>query len=150
MCFPDPISNNEHQEFGATLAPRFDANGLVTAVAVSAQSQQVLMVAHMNADALRATIETGFATYWSRSRQTLWMKGETSGERQRIVSIRTDCDQDAFVLEVNVEGAGSACHNGFESCFYRQIDAQGDTVTLKTVAQPVVSREVLYAPKTED
>ncbi|MDK9695227.1 MAG: phosphoribosyl-AMP cyclohydrolase [Siculibacillus sp.] len=106
---------------GRVLAPRFDADGLITAVAVDVVSRDVVMLAHMNAEALARTIETGVATYWSRSRRSLWVKGETSGNRQIVRRLRVDCDQDAVLLEVEVEGHGASCHRGFHSCFYRSV-----------------------------
>lgn len=105
------------------LAPRWDANGLITAVATDAASGEVLMVAHMNAEALAATLATGEAHYWSRSRQALWHKGATSGNIQRVAEMRIDCDQDAIVMRV--EPAGPACHTGARSCFYRRIGSDG-------------------------
>ena len=106
-------------EEGLTFRPRFDAAGLLTCVATDAASGDVLMVAHMNEEALRRTIETGEAWYFSRSRKQLWRKGETSGHVQRVVEIRTDCDQDAIWLRV--EQSGGACHTGRHSCFYRLV-----------------------------
>lgn len=106
-------------EEGAVLAPRFDANGLVTCVTTEADSGEVLMVAHMNAEALKRSIETGEAWYWSRSRGELWHKGATSGQIQTIVEMRVDCDQDAILLKVKVAGDGGCCHTGRRSCFYR-------------------------------
>ena len=108
---------------GLHLDPRWDGQGLITAVATDAASGEVLMVAHMNADALAATLATGEAHYWSRSRQELWHKGATSGSVQRVVELRIDCDQDAVWLKV--EPAGPACHTGERSCFYRRIGAAG-------------------------
>lgn len=105
------------------LDPKWDAAGLITAVATDAATGNVLMVAHMNADALAATLATGEAHYWSRSRRQLWHKGATSGHIQRIVEMRIDCDQDAIWLKV--EPAGPACHTGEISCFYRRIGATG-------------------------
>ena len=102
------------------MAPKFDADGLVTCVATDARSGDVLMVAHMNAQALQRTIATGEAWYFSRSRRTLWRKGETSGHLQRVVEMRIDCDQDAVWIRVEQEGAG-ACHTGRRSCFYRAV-----------------------------
>jgi phosphoribosyl-AMP cyclohydrolase len=119
-------------EHGVTLAPRFDANGLVAAVAQDAATGEVLMLAWMNADALRQTLNTGEATYWSRSRAALWRKGETSGHTQRVVELRIDCDQDAVLLKV--EQTGAACHLGYRSCFFRAVGADG-SVTL--TAAPV-------------
>jgi phosphoribosyl-AMP cyclohydrolase len=100
--------------------PKFDAAGLVTCVTTDAASGEVLMVAHMNAEALGRTIETGEAWYFSRSRNALWRKGETSGHSQRVVELRVDCDQDAVWIKVEQQGAG-ACHTGRRSCFYRAV-----------------------------
>lgn len=108
-------------EAGAEFAPKFDNAGLVAAVATDMETGDVLMLAWMNADALARSIETGVAHFWSRSRKTLWMKGETSGNVLRIAEMRTDCDQDAIWMRVTVEGDGKACHTGKPSCFYRAI-----------------------------
>ncbi len=117
---PFPAAPDKHAlEEGAVLSPRFDANGLVTVVATEADSGAVLMVAHMNAEALQRSIETGEAWYWSRSRQELWHKGATSGQIQTIVEMRIDCDQDALWIRVKVAGDGGCCHTGRCSCFYR-------------------------------
>lgn len=142
--FPPATADAAAQELGDAFRPRFDAAGLLTAVAVDAASRRVLMVAHMNAEALAATLSTGYAHYWSRSRGRLWMKGESSGERQRVAALRTDCDQDALLLEVTVEGRGSACHNGFASCFYRRLEADGGTVRLVRDAEPLADPAALY------
>ncbi len=107
------------REEGLALQPKFDASGLVTCVATDAARGDVLMVAHMNAEALRRTIESGEAWYFSRSRNALWRKGETSGQTQRVVEIRVDCDQDA--VWIRVEQHGAACHTGRRSCFYRMV-----------------------------
>ncbi|MFN3658127.1 MAG: phosphoribosyl-AMP cyclohydrolase [Pseudolabrys sp.] len=112
-------SSREIEE-GLALTPRFDAHGLITAVATDAATGDVLMVAHMNAEALAKTIESGEAWYYSRSRKKLWKKGESSGHFQRVVELRIDCDQDAVWLKVEQRGAG-ACHTGRRSCFYRMI-----------------------------
>ena len=95
------------------------SGGLVTAVIQDFASGRVLMVGYMNEEAFRKTVETGFATFWSRSRRKLWLKGESSGHRLVVKSIATDCDQDALLLKVEAVGPG-VCHNGYESCFYRQ------------------------------
>lgn len=108
-------------EEGVTFAPRFDSNGLITAVVCDAHDNSILMVAHMNAQALSLTLETGIAHYWSRSRQQLWKKGETSGNLQTVVSLTTDCDQDALCLRVKVAGNGPTCHTDRHSCFYREV-----------------------------
>jgi phosphoribosyl-AMP cyclohydrolase len=125
------LPDHDAQEMGRILAPRFDAGGLVTAVVVDVVSRDVVMLAHMNAEALARTIETGVATYWSRSRKSLWVKGETSGNRQLVRRLRVDCDQDAVLLEVEVEGHGASCHRGFHSCFYRSVPV-GTALTPET------------------
>ncbi|MGA7974168.1 MAG: phosphoribosyl-AMP cyclohydrolase [Pseudolabrys sp.] len=107
-------------EEGLAFLPKFDADGLVTAVVTDASNGDVLMVAHMNEEALAKTVATGEAWYYSRSRQKLWKKGESSGHVQRLVEMRVDCDQDAVWLKVEQQGAG-ACHTGRRSCFYRAI-----------------------------
>ena len=114
------MASAEQVEEGRALAPKFDADGLVTCVATDVATGDVLMVAHMNAEALQKTIETGEAWYFSRSRRALWKKGETSGHVQRVVEMRIDCDQDAVWIKVEQEGAG-ACHTGRRSCFYRAV-----------------------------
>ena len=116
-------------EEGLELAPNFGAHGLIVCVTVDASSRDVLMVAYMNQLALDKTIETGEAHYWSRSRAALWRKGETSGQIQRVVALRVDCDQDAILLEVEPQGDGGACHTGRKSCFYRRL-APGTSRTL--------------------
>ena len=107
-------------EEGAAFTPKYDADGLITAVVTDATSGELLMVAHMNADALKQTIESGEAWYFSRSRRSLWRKGESSGHVQRVTEMRIDCDQDAVWIRVEQEGAG-ACHTGRRSCFYRAV-----------------------------
>jgi phosphoribosyl-AMP cyclohydrolase len=121
-----PAAPDKHAlEEGTALSPRFDANGLVTVVATEADSGAVLMVAHMNAEALKRSIETGEAWYWSRSRKELWHKGATSGQIQTIVEMRVDCDQDALWIKVKVAGDGGCCHTGRCSCFYRMQPLRG-------------------------
>ena len=118
--------NTDDLEEGSVLRPRFDASGLVTCVTTDAATGDVLMVAHMNEEALRRTIASGDAWYFSRSRHSLWRKGETSGHVQRVVEMRMDCDQDA--VWIRVEQTGAACHTGRRSCFYRKVTtAEGDT-----------------------
>jgi phosphoribosyl-AMP cyclohydrolase len=117
---PSAISKSETEE-GVVLAPRFDSHGLITCVATDVKTGAVLMVAHMNAESLAKSIQTGEAWYWSRSRQTLWHKGATSGQVQRIVEMRIDCDQDALWIKVDVGGDGGCCHTGRLSCFYRRV-----------------------------
>ena len=103
--------------------PRFDPAGLVTAIVTDAATGTLLMVAHMNCEAIRLTQETGQAHFWSRSRQAMWRKGETSGNGLTLVEMRVDCDQDALLLRV--KPAGPACHTGRRSCFYRRVEADG-------------------------
>lgn len=116
-----PRESVEQVEEGTDLAPKFDERGLITAVATDASSGELLMQGYMNAEALRRTIETGEAHYYSRSRQVLWHKGATSGLVQRVVDLRIDDDQDAVWLRVDVAGSGASCHVGYMSCFYRSI-----------------------------
>jgi phosphoribosyl-AMP cyclohydrolase len=127
-------------EEGLAFQPKFDASGLVTCVATDAGTGEVLMVAHMNDEALRKTIATGEAWYFSRSRNSLWRKGETSGHVQRIVEMRMDCDQDA--IWIRVEQTGAACHTGRRSCFYRAVTA-GESGTRLSF----VNADRLFDPK---
>lgn len=108
-------------EEGTALTPRFDANGLITAIVADDKSGEVLMLAHMNADALKRTVETREGWFWSRSRKSLWKKGESSGNVLRVSEMKIDCDQDAVLLKVSVTGDGKTCHTGRRSCFYRSI-----------------------------
>ena len=118
-------------EEGTAFAPKFDADGLVTCDATNVATGDVLMVAHMNQDALAKTIETGEAWFFSRSRKALWKKGESSGHIQRVVEMRVDCDQDAVWIRVEQAGPG-ACHTGRRSCFYRAVPlGQTGAVTLE-------------------
>ncbi|RYX99568.1 MAG: phosphoribosyl-AMP cyclohydrolase [Bradyrhizobiaceae bacterium] len=119
-----PVSHDHALEEALVLSPKFDAAGLVTAVVTDVANGDVLMVAHMNDEALQKTIETGDAWYYSRSRKALWRKGESSGKTQRVVEMRLDCDQDAVWIKVEQIG-GAACHTGRRSCFYRAI-TRGD------------------------
>jgi phosphoribosyl-AMP cyclohydrolase len=123
------------REEGAEFAPRFSAEGLLTCVTVDALSGEVLMVAHMNGEALDKTLASGIMHYWSRSRRTLWRKGETSGQIQTLEELRVDCDQDALVARVTVGADGGACHTGRRSCFYRRIAKTGEAVRLEPVAK---------------
>ena len=116
----------DEREEGLSFQPKFDASGLLTCVATDAATGELLMVAHMNDEALRKTIDTGEAWYFSRSRKALWRKGETSGQTQRVVEMRMDCDQDAVWIKVEQEGAG-ACHTGRRSCFYRVVPTGSGT-----------------------
>ena len=112
----------EQVEEGLALAPKFDTDGLIPCVTCDAESAEVLMLGYMNREALQRTIATGEAHYWSRSRQTLWHKGATSGLVQTVVELRIDDDQDAVWLRVTVAGSGASCHVGYRSCFYRAVE----------------------------
>ncbi|BAV63648.1 phosphoribosyl-AMP cyclohydrolase [Sphingobium cloacae] len=114
---------DEARDRGLTLNPRYDDNGLITAVVTDVATGDLLMVAHMNAQALALTIETGFAHFWSRSRRSLWKKGETSGHMLQVRDLRIDCDQDA--LWIKAVPAGPTCHTGARSCFFRRIGPDG-------------------------
>jgi phosphoribosyl-AMP cyclohydrolase len=128
----DPVGSASEQENGGLFRPKFDDNGLITAIACDAETGEVLMLAHMNADALEKTIRTGKAHYWSRSRAKIWLKGESSGNVQQVISLMTDCDQDAVLMRVQVKGADASCHTGRISCFYRSIETGKDgKLTLK-------------------
>lgn len=143
--FAPPGSPAEAEE-GRKLSPHFDRDGLVTCVSTDAHSGEVLMVAHMDAEALQRTIESGEAWYFSRSRARLWRKGEASGHVQRVVEMRIDCDQDAVWLRV--EQAGAACHTGRRSCFYRAvpIGQSADEVVLQDRGgEKVFDPEQVYA-----
>jgi phosphoribosyl-AMP cyclohydrolase len=124
-----PTGRSELEE-GIAFTPRFDADGLIACVTKDASDGQILMLAYMNAEALRLTLETGVAHYWSRSRLMLWRKGDTSGQVQKVTEIRTDCDQDALLLTVEPGGNGGACHTGRRSCFYRKVAVGGDKAKL--------------------
>jgi len=129
--FDTPPTDKAALEEGNRFTPKFDANGLLTAVVTDADSGELLMVAHMNAEALALTLETGIAHYWSRSRKSLWKKGETSGNLQSVIELRTDCDQDAVWLMVRIAGDGATCHTGRRSCFYRSVRLSDGEIVLK-------------------
>jgi phosphoribosyl-AMP cyclohydrolase len=131
--FQTPSKDKSELESDGLFTPKFDQNGLITAVVTDFSSGDVVMLAHMNAQALALTIETGIAHYYSRSRASLWKKGETSGNLQKVIEMRTDCDQDAVVIKVEMAGDGAACHTGRKSCFYRKVDGlKSSTPTLVT------------------
>ncbi|MBA4767884.1 MAG: phosphoribosyl-AMP cyclohydrolase [Porphyrobacter sp.] len=117
----DLVLTPEEREKGSVFAPKFDAAGLLTAVVIDDADSEVLVVAHMNAEALEATLATGKVHFWSRSRGALWMKGETSGHYLTVRSVLTDCDQDALLIRATP--AGPTCHTGASSCFYREVVA---------------------------
>jgi phosphoribosyl-AMP cyclohydrolase len=124
-------ADSQEREEGLAFNPKFDASGLVTCVATDAATGDVLMVAHMNEEALRRTIASGEAWYFSRSRNALWRKGESSGQTQRVVEMRMDCDQDA--VWIRVEQQGAACHTGRRSCFYRTVTTTDGVTRLALV-----------------
>jgi phosphoribosyl-AMP cyclohydrolase len=132
--------DHDDREEGLVFQPKFDASGLVTCVATDAGTGEVLMVAHMNDEALRKTVASGEAWYFSRSRNSLWRKGETSGQTQRVIELRTDCDQDA--IWIKVEQVGAACHTGRKSCFYRKVETGEGGARLS-----FVDAERLFDPK---
>ena len=127
-------------EEGKTFSPKFDADGLVTAVATDSKTGDLLMVAHMNAEALQKTIATGEAHYYSRSRKKLWRKGEESGNVQEVKDIFVDCDNDAVLMKVTQIG-GAACHEGYKSCFFRRLEADG---SLAAQGERVFDPKVVY------
>lgn len=122
----ESLADPHQRETGTVLAPAFNADGLVTCVVTDADDGTVLMLAHMNAEALSLTLETGIAHFWSRSRGKLWKKGETSGNTIAVDAIRVDCDQDAVWISGRVAGDGVACHTGRRSCFFRAIASDGN------------------------
>ena len=124
--FLPPVADKAETENGNAFRPRFDGDGLITAVVTDAGDGTLLMVAHMNAQALAATLETGIAHYWSRSRRALWRKGESSGHEQQVAEIRTDCDQDVLQVKVTTGATGANCHTGRRSCFYRIVTPSAD------------------------
>jgi len=130
-------------ELGRTLQPKFDADGLIPCITQDVRTGEVVMFAFMNAESLGHTLQTGKATYWSRSRKKLWVKGEESGNVQLVKELRTDCDQDVLLLKVEQAGVGAACHNGYESCFYRRL-ANRETFALEFTGQPKVDPKQVY------
>ncbi|MET3790419.1 phosphoribosyl-AMP cyclohydrolase [Aquamicrobium terrae] len=142
---PAPADKQALEQEGAAFTPRFDANGLVTAVVTDAADGMLLMVAHMNEEALALTLETGIAHYWSRSRKALWKKGETSGNMQHVVELRTDCDQDAVWLRVKVAGHDATCHTGRRSCFYRMVELRdGKAILSGDGSTPLFDAKAIY------
>jgi len=136
--------NSKQVEFGTDFAPKFDEDGRIPCITVDASTREVLMFAWMNREALKLTIETGKATYYSRSRGKIWVKGESSGRTQHVKKILVDCDQDVIQLRVEMAKPGS-CHNGFKSCFYRVLDPEKGE--LKFISQPVFDPGSVYQKK---
>ena len=140
-------THSHDREEGLEFQPNFDASGLLTCVATDAATGDVLMVAHMNDEALRKTIASGEAWYFSRSRNALWRKGESSGHTQRVVEMRLDCDQDA--IWIRVEQTGAACHTGRRSCFYRAVTSVDGGTRLSFVdADRLFDPDAVYRHKT--
>jgi phosphoribosyl-AMP cyclohydrolase len=135
------VSANEKIEEGTEFNPKFDSNGLITAIAQDAATGEILMVAYMNQEALAITIETGNAVYFSRSRQKLWRKGEESGHTQKVQKILVDCDQDCLILKVTVDHG--QCHVGYNSCFYRALKGGGEK-TLEFIAKKTYDPKEAY------
>ncbi len=135
------MASKQNIEEGTEFIPKFDDNGLITAVAQDAETGQILMVAYMNRQALDLTIQTGYATYFSRARQKLWKKGQESGHLQKVEQILVDCDQDCLVLKVTVD-AGQ-CHVGYQSCFYRALNKSSDK-KLEFKAEKVYNPKEIY------
>ncbi len=135
------MSTRQNIEEGLEFTPKFDDNGLITAIAQDAKTGQILMVAYMNRQALDLTIQTGYATYFSRARQKLWKKGQESGHLQKVEQILVDCDQDSLVLKVTVD-AGQ-CHVGYQSCFYRALNKSSDK-KLEFKAEKVYNPKEIY------
>ncbi len=131
-------------EEGLTFTPKFDANGLITAISQDAETGQVLMVAYMNDEALKLTLQTGNAVFFSRSRQKLWKKGEESGHVQKVQQILVDCDQDCLILKVTVDQG--QCHVGYQSCFYRAVKA-GSESDMELIAEKVYDPKEAYKKK---
>ena len=147
-----PQGTPEQVEEGYVFAPKFDNNGLIGCIVTDAWTAEVLMFAHMNAEALAKTIATGEAWYFSRSRGRLWKKGEISGHGQRVVEMRVDCDQDMLMLRVEQAGAG-ACHTGRESCFYRSVplrETPARTLTLTFLGERKFDPAKVYGARPKD
>jgi phosphoribosyl-AMP cyclohydrolase len=135
------VATEQDREEGVEFSPKFDENGLISAIAQDARTGQVLMVAYMNRQALDATIQSGCATYFSRSRRELWKKGQESGHVQKVEQILVDCDQDCLILKVTVD-AGQ-CHVGYQSCFYRALEEDADK-KLEFIADKVYDPKEAY------
>jgi phosphoribosyl-AMP cyclohydrolase len=139
-----PKAKTADIEEGTAFTPKFDADGLVAVIVTSAETGEVLMLGYMNSEALARTLLTGEARFWSRSRKRLWRKGEESGNTMRVVEMRTDCDQDALWLKVEMGGAGACCHTGRKSCFYRTVPiGKGGT----GISLTIVNSETLFEPE---
>ena len=132
-------------ETGSDFSPKFDGDGLIPAITQHAKTGEILMFAFMNAQSLAKTLNTGTATYWSRSRGKLWVKGETSGETLKVIEVKTDCDQDVVLIRVEPQGRGAACHTGKRSCFYRSVEiTDGETSLKDTGGEPLFDPRKVY------
>ena len=139
--------SKDELDSGTIFAPQFNESGLITAIAIDAIDNQILMVAYMNEQSLALSLETGIAHYWSRSRGSLWKKGETSGNLQEISEIQTDCDQDTILLKVRTLDTGANCHTGRKSCFYRKVVVAQDgstTLAFDEADQPRFDPDKVY------
>ena len=143
--FPPRTDRNE-VELGAQFQPKFGPDGLIPCIAQDHETGEVLMFAFMNEESLGHTLKSGKATYWSRSRNKLWMKGEESGNVQLIIEVRTDCDQDVILIKVERTGSANAsCHNGYQSCFYRKLtDLTDPAFPLETTSEPLFDPKEVY------
>lgn len=144
-AFPARTTRDE-VELGSTLQPKFGPDGLIPCITQDHATGEVLMFAFMNAESLQLTLDSGKATYWSRSRSKLWMKGEESGNVQLVREVRTDCDQDVVLIKVEQSGpANASCHNGYKSCFYRRlIDPKANDYRLETTTEPLFDPKQVY------
>lgn len=138
-----PRPDKKELDESLLFSPKFDRDGLIPAMAIDAKTNEPLMLAFMNEESLKKTLELGEAVYYSRSRQELWHKGATSGHTQKVHEIRTDCDQDAIILKVVQHGAG-ACHTGRQSCFYRRVKNEKGTVTLEITDAKTFDADAVY------
>lgn len=131
MAFTSPAGMSKSDlDSGTVFAPRFDAHGLILAITTDANTNEILMAAYMNEDAIRLTFKTGYVHYYSRSRNALWKKGESSGELQEFIEMRTDCDQDVLQVRAIQTGTGAACHTGRKSCLYRRVEQKNGEFAL--------------------
>lgn len=139
-------SSKEEIEKGLRLQPKFDENGLIPCITTDVHTNEVLMFAFMNKEALENTIKTGKVTYFSRSRGKLWVKGESSGQVQRLKELRTDCDQDVILCKADIGDNGASCHNGYRSCFYRKLDPQDQKLVFDG-GDPLFDPEEVYGKR---
>jgi len=142
-----PARHDRHEvELGSQFQPKFGSDGLIPCIAQDHESGEILMFAFMNEESLGHTLKTGKATYWSRSRSKLWMKGEESGNVQLVREVRTDCDQDVILIKVELTGSANAsCHNGYRSCFYRKLtDLNNSSFPMETTTTPLFDPKDVY------